>query len=85
MGLLAWILFGALAGWVASILMGRNRRMGCLANVIAGVIGAVLGGLLMNLLGAYGVTGFNLRSLGVAVLGALVFLAISGWWTKRRK
>ena len=85
MGLLSWIVFGAIAGWVASLLLGRGRRMGCLANVIAGVLGAVLGGVLMNLLGSYGVTGFNLRSFGVAVLGSIVFLGVSGWWSQRRK
>lgn len=85
MGLLSWIIFGALAGWAASLLVGRGHRMGCLANVIAGVAGAVVGGLLMNLLGSYGVTGFDLRSFGVAVLGAIIFLVITGWWSKRRK
>lgn len=84
MGLLSWIVFGALAGWVASLLLGRGHRMGCLANVIVGVIGAVVGGFLMNLLGDYGVTGFNLRSFGVAVLGAIVFLAVTGFGGRRR-
>lgn len=84
MGLLSWIVFGALAGWVASLLLGRGHRMGCLANVIVGIVGAVIGGFLMNLLGAYGVTGFNLRSFGVAVLGAIVFLAVTGFWSRRR-
>jgi uncharacterized membrane protein YeaQ/YmgE (transglycosylase-associated protein family) len=87
MGLLSWIVFGALAGWVASLLMGRGRRMGCLANVFVGIIGAVLGGFLMNLLGAYEVAswGWDLRSFGVAVLGAIVFLGVTGWWSKRSK
>lgn len=85
MGLLSWIVFGAIAGWVASLLMGRGRQMGCLANVFAGVLGAVLGGALMNLLGSNGVTGFNLRSFGVAVLGAIVFLGVTGWWSRRRR
>jgi uncharacterized membrane protein YeaQ/YmgE (transglycosylase-associated protein family) len=85
MGLLSWIVFGAIAGWVASILLGRERRMGCLANVIVGVLGAVLGGVLMNLLGSYGVTGFNLRSFGVAVVGAIVFLGVTGWWSRRHR
>ncbi len=84
MGLLSWIVFGALAGWVASLLLGRGHRMGCLANVIVGVVGAVVGGLLMNLLGSYGVTGFDLRSFGVAVLGAIVFLAVTGLWSRQR-
>ena len=85
MNLVTWIVFGALAGWVASILLGRGRRMGCLANVAVGVVGAVFGGVLMNLAGSYGVTGFDLRSFGVAVVGAIVFLAITGLWSRRRK
>ena len=85
MGILSWVIFGALAGWVASILTGRNHRMGCLANIIIGVIGAFLGGFLMSLLGGKGVTGFNLPSFGVAVLGAIVLLVITGLFNTRRR
>ena len=57
-----------------------------LANVAVGIVGASLGGLLMNVLGSSaGVTGFNLRSFGVAVLGAIVFLGVTGWWSRRRR
>jgi uncharacterized membrane protein YeaQ/YmgE (transglycosylase-associated protein family) len=85
MGILTWIIFGALAGWVASILTGRNHRMGCLSNIIIGILGSFLGGFLMNLMGGQGVSGFNLPSFGVAVVGAVVFLAITGWRTTRRQ
>ena len=85
MGLLAWIVLGGLAGWIASILVGRNKRMGCLANVIIGVLGALIGGLLMNLLGEGVIIGFNLRSLGVAILGSLILLLVTGWFTGRRR
>ena len=50
MGLISWILFGALAGWVASIFMGTNKRQGCLLNIVVGVIGALIGGFLIQLL-----------------------------------
>ena len=74
MGLLGWIIFGGLAGWIASALV--KERRGCLMNVIVGIIGAVVGGLIFSLLGGVGVTGFNVWSLVVAVIGAVVFLAI---------
>ncbi len=86
MGILSWILFGALAGWVASLLTGRNRRMGCLANIIMGILGALLGGFLVELLGGNGdITGFNWRSFGVAVLGAFLLLTATGWYSRREK
>jgi uncharacterized membrane protein YeaQ/YmgE (transglycosylase-associated protein family) len=85
MSILSWVIFGAIAGWVASILTGRNHRMGCISNIIIGVIGAFIGGFLMSLLGGNGVTGFNLPSFGVAVLGAIVLLVITGLFTTRRR
>ena len=80
---LAWILFGALAGWLASIIMGKNRKMGALANIdlverASDGTGAFLGGAIMNFFGMQGVTGFNLPSLLVAILGAVVLLFIVG-------
>jgi uncharacterized membrane protein YeaQ/YmgE (transglycosylase-associated protein family) len=74
MGLCGWIVLGGLAGWVASMVAGTNQRMGAVANVIVGVIGAFVGGLVMNLIGGQGVTGFNLYSFGVALLGAVIAL-----------
>ena len=76
MGILSWIVFGAVAGWIASIIMGRNNQQGCIMNIIVGVVGAALGGWIMSLLGFGDVTGFNLYSFGVAVLGAVVLLLI---------
>ena len=78
MYIIVWILFGAIAGWVASIIMGRNAEMGAIANIIVGVVGAVIGGFLMSAFGAAGVTGFNLYSMMVAVLGAVVLLFVVG-------
>lgn len=76
MNILLWILFGALAGWLASVIMG-TREQGLLTDIVLGIIGAILGGWLFNRFGAAGVTGFNLGSLLVAVVGAIVVLAIA--------
>jgi len=74
MNILVWIIFGALAGWLASIIMKRNAQMGALANIIVGIVGAFIGGLIFNAFGVAGVTGFNLQSILVAVIGAVVLL-----------
>lgn len=74
MGILLWIIFGAIVGWVASLLMGTNE--GLLLNIILGIIGAVIGGWIMSFLGQTGITGFNLYSMMVAVLGSVILIAI---------
>ena len=78
MNFLVWIIFGAIAGWIASIIMNKNKQMGAIANIIVGIIGAFLGGYIMQFFGAQGVTGFNLPSLFVAIVGAVVLLFIVG-------
>lgn len=78
MNWILWIIFGALAGWIASMIMGRNAQMGALANIIVGIIGAILGGWIMSAFGGQGVSGFNLTSLIVAILGAIVLLFLVG-------
>ncbi len=74
MGIILWIIFGAIAGWIASLITGNNQ--GLLADIIVGIIGAVVGGWLMSFFGKTGVTGFNLYSFLVAVLGAIVLIAL---------
>ena len=76
MGIIAWIVLGALAGWIASKIAGTDEQQGWVANIVVGMIGAMLGGFIFDLLGDSGVTGFNLWSLLVAVIGALVLIAI---------
>lgn len=76
MGIILWIIFGGLVGWVASMVMKTNAQMGLLANIVVGVIGAVLGGFVMSLIGGSGVTGFNLYSFLIALLGAVVLIWI---------
>jgi len=73
---LGWIIIGGLAGWVASKFMGTDAEQGVLANVIVGVIGAFLGGFVMNMVGGQGITGFNIWSFLVALLGAVILLWI---------
>lgn len=72
LGFLGWIIIGGLAGWVAGKIMGTDK--GVLATIVVGIIGGFLGGFLVNLLGGEGVTGFNLWSFVVAVIGAVVLI-----------
>lgn len=74
MGIIVWIVFGALVGWVASMFMGGGG--GLLSNIIVGVIGALLGGALMNAFGERGISGFNIYSFLVALLGACILIVI---------
>lgn len=75
MNILAWIIFGAIAGWISSIIMRTNGEQGAFMNIFIGIVGAVIGGFIMNLLGGSGVTGFNLYSLIVAIIGSILLIA----------
>lgn len=74
MGIILWIIFGAIAGWIASAIMKTNSSQGTMMDVIMGIVGAVVGGFLMGLIGQSGVTGFNVNSLVIAVIGAVVVI-----------
>jgi uncharacterized membrane protein YeaQ/YmgE (transglycosylase-associated protein family) len=76
--ILLWIILGAVAGWLASLVMGRDAEMGAIANIVVGILGAFVGGLLMNLFGEAGTTGFNLYSLIVAFIGSIALLFLYG-------
>lgn len=76
MGLIGWIILGGLAGWVASMITGTDKSMGVFANIIVGIVGALIGGFLISLFGGVGITGFNVWSFLVALLGSVVLLAI---------
>lgn len=76
MGIILWIVFGAVVGWVASLIMKTNGQQGLLLDIVVGIVGAVLGGWIMSMLGEGDVSGFNLYSFLVALLGAVVLLAI---------
>ena len=76
MGIILWIIFGALVGWIASLIMKTDGEQGALLNVAVGILGAVIGGWLMSVLGESGISGFNLYSFMVAIIGAVVLIAI---------
>lgn len=76
MGILIWIVFGGLVGWVASLLMHTDNQQGILLNVIVGIVGAVVGGWIMTFFGQSGVSGFNLYSFIVALIGAVVLIFV---------
>lgn len=85
MGIIGWIILGGLAGWIASMFVGTNKEQGMLANIIVGIVGGVLGGFVLNLFGIDGVTGFNLWSLAVALVGAIVALWAWRMFTGRNR
>lgn len=76
MNIILWIIFGALAGWIASIIMKTDANQGTVVDIVMGIVGAMVGGFLMSLIGQTGVTGFNLYSLIVAVIGAVVIIYV---------
>jgi uncharacterized membrane protein YeaQ/YmgE (transglycosylase-associated protein family) len=74
MWIISWIILGGLAGWVASMIAGTNAEQGVFGNIVVGIIGAMIGGFVMNLFGIDGITGFNLWSFVVALLGSVIAL-----------
>jgi len=82
MSIIAWIVLGLIAGFIASKLVNKSGE-GMLMDIVLGVVGAVLGGWLFRTFGMPGVTGLNVYSLVVAVVGAIVFLFIYHALTRR--
>jgi uncharacterized membrane protein YeaQ/YmgE (transglycosylase-associated protein family) len=76
MGIILWIIFGGLVGWIASLIMKTDAQQGALTNIIVGIVGALIGGFIMNFIGDSGVTGFNLYSFLVALLGSVILIAL---------
>jgi len=76
MGIILWIVFGGLVGWIASLIMGTDAQQGIVLNILVGIVGAIIGGWIMNLLGESSVTGFNLYSFLVAIIGAAIFIML---------
>jgi uncharacterized membrane protein YeaQ/YmgE (transglycosylase-associated protein family) len=75
MSIIAWIVLGLLAGFIGSKIVNGSGE-GMLIDIVLGIVGALVGGFLFNVVGAAGVTGLNIWSLFVAVIGAVVVLAI---------
>jgi uncharacterized membrane protein YeaQ/YmgE (transglycosylase-associated protein family) len=84
MGIISWIILGALAGWLASIVLKTNDQQGALGNIIAGILGALVGGFVAQALGFSGVTGLNFTSILIAVVGAVIVLMLKGAVTGKR-
>jgi uncharacterized membrane protein YeaQ/YmgE (transglycosylase-associated protein family) len=83
--LVVWVVVGAIAGWLASIVMRTNGRQGLLQDIVVGVVGGIIGGFLFDALGEGGaVSGFNLTSIVVAFVGAIVLLILIRLFTGRR-
>jgi len=75
MSIIGWIVLGLISGFIASKIVNKSGE-GALLDIILGIVGAIVGGLLFNQFGAAGVTGFNLYSMGVAIIGAIVVLVL---------
>lgn len=79
MGFIAWVVFGAIVGWVANVVVGGKYRrpQGCLVSILVGVVGAAVGGLLYKAAtGREKVWDFDFPSLGVAAVGAVTLLVV---------
>ncbi len=74
MGILAWIVFGLIAGAIAKLLMPGRDPGGFIVTILLGIVGAVVGGFIGNAIGLGSVSGFDIRSFVVAVLGSIVLL-----------
>lgn len=86
MNLFTWVLLGLLAGGIAKLIFPGKDPGGCLVTVGIGILGALIGGFLGTRLFGWGtVTGFNLKSLGIAVAGSLVLLALFRLLATRRR
>lgn len=75
MSIIAWVVLGLIAGFIASKIVNKTGE-GVLLDIVLGIVGAVVGGFIFNQLGHVGVTGFDLRSMLVAIVGAIVVLVI---------
>lgn len=78
MGIIGWVIFGAIAGWLATLLSGTNKKQGCIFNIAVGIVGSFIGGFVFEFFGGTGVTGFNIYSIFVATVGAMIFIWLIG-------
>jgi uncharacterized membrane protein YeaQ/YmgE (transglycosylase-associated protein family) len=84
MGIISWIILGLIAGFIGSKIVDRQGQ-GFWLDIVLGIIGALVGGFLFDMFGASGVTGLNIYSMIVAVVGAVVVLVIYNAITGRRR
>ncbi len=85
MWILWWIIFGAVVGWVASIITGNNARMGLLKNIIVGLVGALIGGWISTMIGIGTYDGFSLNSFVIAIIGAVLLLLVVNLFSRHRR
>jgi len=76
MNFILWLILGLVAGWLASLIMKTDRSQGALMDIIFGIVGSMVGGFAMNFFGQAGVTGFNLYSVMVSTIGAVIVIAV---------
>ncbi len=80
MNMLLWIVFGGIAGWIATIIVGADARFGIIGNIIVGIVGAFLGGWIADKMGVGGAAGAerptSMMSFVVAIVGAIILLVL---------
>lgn len=85
MWILLWIVFGAVVGWVASIITKNNARMGLLKNIVVGLVGALIGGWISTLIGMGTYASFSLNSFVIALIGAILLLLVVNQFSHHRR
>jgi uncharacterized membrane protein YeaQ/YmgE (transglycosylase-associated protein family) len=83
MSVIGWIILGLISGFIASKIVNKSGQ-GFFMDIVLGIVGAIVGGVIFSALGIGGVTGFNLYSMVVAVIGAVIVLVIYHWVSGRR-
>jgi uncharacterized membrane protein YeaQ/YmgE (transglycosylase-associated protein family) len=85
MGIISWIILGFIAGFIGSKIVERRHGQGFWLNIALGIVGALVGGFIFDLFGASGITGLNIYSMIVAIVGSIVVLLIYNALTGRRR
>ena len=85
MGIISWIVLGLIAGTLAKLLLPGRDRIGCILTILLGIGGALVGGYVGTMMGWGRVSGFDLRSLGLAVLGSVILLILYRMFFGRRR
>lgn len=83
MSVIGWIILGLIAGWIGSKIVNQSGQ-GMLIDIVLGIVGAIVGGVIFSFFGASGVTGLNIYSLIVAVIGSIVVLWLYHQFAGRR-
>lgn len=84
MGIIMWLIFGALAGWIASLIMHTDAQQGAIGNIVVGIAGALIGGFIAQRLGGSPINKFNLTNLLVAIAGSVLLLFVVRLLTNSR-